>query len=105
MAPLVRTGGSRHTGLAALPHRNIQYIDRFVCYDINLKANDIVNDIEDFDTQLIINRNDQFASYDEQFKNTSYKSYQLIPSSSQIKSMEIIVLKEILTDILQAKIQ
>ena len=24
MAPLVRTGGSRHTGLAAPPHRNIQ---------------------------------------------------------------------------------
>ena len=24
MAPLVRTGGSRHTGLAALPHHNIQ---------------------------------------------------------------------------------
>ena len=27
MAPLVRTGGSRHTGLAALPHRNIQRED------------------------------------------------------------------------------
>ena len=26
MAPLVRTGGSRHTGLAAPPHRNIQFI-------------------------------------------------------------------------------
>ena len=26
MAPLVRTGGSRHTGLAAPPHRNIQRI-------------------------------------------------------------------------------
>ena len=26
VAPLVRTGGSRHTGLAALPHRNIQLI-------------------------------------------------------------------------------
>ena len=25
VAPLVRTGGSRHTGLAAPPHRNIQY--------------------------------------------------------------------------------
>lgn len=25
MAPLVRTGGSRHTGLAALPHRNIHF--------------------------------------------------------------------------------
>ena len=27
MAPLVRTGGSRHTGLAALPHRNIQQVE------------------------------------------------------------------------------
>ena len=26
VAPLVRTGGSRHTGLAALPYRNIQVI-------------------------------------------------------------------------------
>ena len=31
--------------------------------------------------------------------------YQLMPSSSQIKSMEIIVLKEILINILHAKIQ
>lgn len=28
MAPLVRTGGSRHTGLAAPPHRNIQTGER-----------------------------------------------------------------------------
>lgn len=27
VAPLVRTGGSRHTGLAAPPHRNIQSKD------------------------------------------------------------------------------
>lgn len=26
MAPLVRTGGSRHTGLAAPPHRNIHLV-------------------------------------------------------------------------------
>ncbi len=26
MAPLVRTGGSRHTGLAAPPHRNIHLL-------------------------------------------------------------------------------
>ena len=25
VAPLVRTGGSRHTGLAALPYRNIHF--------------------------------------------------------------------------------
>ena len=28
MAPLVRTGGSRHTGLAALPHRNIHIYEK-----------------------------------------------------------------------------
>jgi len=27
VAPLVRTDGSRHTGLAAPPHRNIHFID------------------------------------------------------------------------------
>ena len=35
MAPLVRTGGSRHTGLAAPPHRNIQearYVYVFICW-------------------------------------------------------------------------
>ena len=30
MAPLVRTGGSRHTGLAALPHRNIQKYEQTI---------------------------------------------------------------------------
>ena len=36
MAPLVRTGGSRHTGLAAPPHRNIhyRYLQEYLdCYD------------------------------------------------------------------------
>jgi len=31
VAPLVRTGGSRHTGLAALPYRNIQPARQNVC--------------------------------------------------------------------------
>lgn len=35
-----------------------RYIDRFICYDTNLKADDIVNDIEDFDTKLTVNRTD-----------------------------------------------
>lgn len=34
VAPLVRTGGSRHTGLAALPHRNIQILDDFLLHTI-----------------------------------------------------------------------
>ena len=31
VAPLVRTGGSRHTGLAALPYRNIQRLRKRAC--------------------------------------------------------------------------
>lgn len=34
MAPLVRTGGSRHTGLAALPHRNIQFFGYLVLHGL-----------------------------------------------------------------------
>ena len=31
VAPLVRTGGSRHTGLAALPYRNIHFMSKRSC--------------------------------------------------------------------------
>ena len=62
MAPLVRTGGSRHTGLAAPPHRNIQetakegeargeergkaegIID--TCYDLGLPEEDILQRLQ-----------------------------------------------------------
>lgn len=37
VAPLVRTGGSRHTGLAALPHRNIHSLEMPVPYRIHSK--------------------------------------------------------------------
>ena len=51
MAPLVRTGGSRHTGLAALPHRNIQYlfIERYKNSDLKeifRFANGLEKDLE-----------------------------------------------------------
>ena len=38
VAPLVRTGGSRHTGLAALPHRNIQQKWRIILGTKNLSV-------------------------------------------------------------------
>lgn len=47
MAPLVRTGGSRHTGLAALPHRNIQYIIETLEIEYNMAAlNMMFNEID-----------------------------------------------------------
>ena len=36
VAPLVRTGGSRHTGLAALPYRNIHLEKIFIIIRISL---------------------------------------------------------------------
>ena len=50
MAPLVRTGGSRHTGLAALPHRNIHLADAIIdriahdSYRINITSIDAEHD-------------------------------------------------------------
>ena len=40
VAPLVRTGGSRHTGLAALPHRNIQHIREIMVLELFYQERD-----------------------------------------------------------------
>lgn len=79
-------------------------IDKFICYQTELEIDDVVTDIEDFETKLFVNKQDKFSSYDEQYKNKTYKSYRLRPNSAQIKDMEIICLKEILTDIIGATI-
>ena len=41
VAPLVRTGGSRHTGLAALPYRNIQHNFQIIEESYQLQRNNI----------------------------------------------------------------
>lgn len=79
-------------------------IDKFICYETELEMDDVVTDIEDYETKLFINKDDKFASYDEEFRNKQYKSYRLRPSSAQIKDMEIICLKDILCDIIGATI-
>jgi len=46
VAPLVRTGGSRHTGLAALPYRNIQTpIIKDILYRDYNKYDDFIYDL------------------------------------------------------------
>ena len=47
VAPLVRTGGSRHTGLAALPHRNIQsgYFNTTIDFLVDGKAIEECNNL------------------------------------------------------------
>lgn len=80
-------------------------IDKFICYDTELQMDDVVTDIEDFETRLFINKQDKFSSYDNSYKNQEYKSYRLRPSSAQIKDMEIICLKDILIEIIGATIK
>jgi len=41
VAPLVRTGGSRHTGLAALPYRNIQLSKNKLCHRAEMQRTQI----------------------------------------------------------------
>ena len=46
VAPLVRTGGSRHTGLAALPYRNIHVIMTVDKSTENLKNHCFLSDFQ-----------------------------------------------------------
>lgn len=78
---------------------------KFICYDISLKQGDILEDLEGLKASLQINKNDKFESFDHSFKGKKFTSYQLVPSSSVIQSMEVINLKSILTEIIGATIK
>ncbi|XDD53059.1 hypothetical protein AB3N62_11245 [Leptospira sp. WS4.C2] len=80
-------------------------IYKFICYEIDFRNNDIIEDIEEYKTQLQINRSDSFQSFDSNFKDKPYVSYQLVPQNASIQSMEIIELKSLLTTVLGATIQ
>ena len=66
MAPLVRTGGSRHTGLVALPHRNIHLFtlngENLFNTECSYKAlcADCIATVHDSD--IIVNIEQQFLS-------------------------------------------
>lgn len=80
-------------------------IYKFICYEIDFRNNDIIEDIEEYKTQLQVNRSDSFKSFDTQFKDKPYVSYQLVPQNAAIQSMEIIELKSLITSVLGATIQ
>jgi len=89
-------------------HKSVNHafrnIFKFICYDIDLNENDEVTDIEMEISKVKINKNDSFESFDANYKGKNYKSYKLDPIAAKLQSMEIMVLKEILTDVLGAKI-
>lgn len=82
-----------------------RYIYKFICYEVAADKDSIVGDIENFEAKLVINSDDKFISYDENFKLKKYRSYNLQPLSAYLPSMEIIELKTILQNVLGATIE
>lgn len=81
-------------------------IYNFICYDLDVAKNEIVEDIEPFSTTLKINKNDKFESNNEQFNLKPYTSFCLQPEgTATIQSMEIINLKTFLVEVLGATIE
>lgn len=82
-----------------------RHIYKFVCYDIDFNDNDIVSDIEEIKSQLKVNKNDRFYSFDIDFKDKKFTSYNLVPDTAHFQSMEIICLKNVLSQVIEAKMQ
>jgi hypothetical protein len=86
-------------------NHSFRNIYKFICYDIDLKNEDILSDVEGLEVKLHINKDDNFESFDDNFKNKKFTSYQLMPISSKIVSMEIIVLKKLLEEVIEVKFE
>lgn len=81
-------------------------IHKFICYDIDVSKNEIVEDMEPFKTTLKVIRNNVFESNDDRFDKKEYTGYVLEPEGTTIiQSMEVICLKSFLVEVLDAKIQ
>lgn len=85
-------------------NHSFRNIYKFICYDMPLAENDVIEDVEPLITRLRIKEDDTFESFNMPFNNKKYRSYALYPDSpGKLQSMEVIVLKEILLDVIGAK--
>jgi hypothetical protein len=86
-------------------NHSFRNIWKFICYDIDLKDGDYLTDVEDLRVTLKVNKNDKYESTDRRFKGKKFTSYQLMPVSSVIQSMEIIVLRKLLEELMGARFE
>lgn len=87
-------------------NHSFRNISKFICYDIELKNDETLTDIEDLTCKLKVLKDQQFQSYDKDFKGKAYTAYQLIPENVVVdNNIEIICLKKILTEIVEAKVE
>lgn len=83
-------------------NHSFKNIYKFICWDTDLKERSSLEDVEQFNVKLRINNSDKFESLDSRFNGKKYTSYTLIPENASIQSIEVIVLKRILIEILEA---
>ncbi len=81
-----------------------RHIFKFICYELGVTENDQIEDIEEFKAKLVKNADDVFETFDSNYKQKTYTSYILQPTSATISSMEIVELKSLLIQVLGAKI-
>ncbi|MCK4251859.1 hypothetical protein KAX97_10445, partial [candidate division WOR-3 bacterium] len=87
-------------------NHSFRNIYKFICYDMPLTENDVIEDTEPLITRLRINKDDNFESFDQRFSNKKYRSYKLEPdSAAAAQSMEVLVLKQILSEVLGATLE
>lgn len=80
-----------------------RYTYKFICYDIDVNKNEIVEDKEGFYTRLQVIENANFESNDITYNKKMFTGYNLLPEkTTSIQSMEIIVLKSFLTEVIGA---
>ena len=72
VAPLVRTGGSRHTGLAALPHRNIHIIDLKIrpYFEKKILSEITVADVRAWQNELLMYKDKNGKGYSQTYLKT-----------------------------------
>lgn len=83
-------------------NHSFRNIYKFICYDIDMLDGDLVEDVEPLQVRLQINKHDKFESFNQSFNGKQFTSFQLVSSSSAIQSMEIIVLKKLLKEVVGA---
>lgn len=82
-----------------------RYTYKFICYDIDVDKNEIVEDKEGFYTRLQVIENVNFESNNTSYNKKTFTGYNLLPEkTTSIQSMEIIVLKSFLAEVLGAVI-
>ncbi len=102
-------GYPKYIELKGTFHKKINHsfrnIYKFICYDIAVNNDEIVEDEEELRTKLSIINNDTFESSDDTFNGKKYTSYCLMNLSNVIVSMEVLVLNKFLTQVIGARIE